>query len=79
MFKLYNLTVANFYFDKLVEISENASSLKSALFFNCFNEKNVTFCDKTMAEVTQKIQKTDKQLQKEVEQKTYHELKSTNI
>ena len=32
-----------------------------------------------MAEVTQKIQKTDKQLQKEVEQKTYHELKSTNI
>ena len=47
--------MANFYFDKLVEISENASSLKSALFFNCFNEKNVTFCDKTMAEVTQKI------------------------
>ena len=56
--------MANFCFGKLVEISENASSLKTALFLIALIKKNATFCDKTMAGVTQKIQKTDKQLQK---------------
>ena len=45
LFKLFNLTMANFYFGKLVKTLESVSVLKSVLFnFKIILEREQNFC-----------------------------------